>query len=148
MTDLIKDITYVPSLDEISDYTGLSLFREHCRYMEETYKAIRKIEYSKDVWAQGWNVKFRKSGKSLCVLYPKRDYFTVLVVVSSKEKEKVESILPSLSAELQELYHSTKEGNGQRWLMIDVHSHNSVYEDVLKLIQIRRETSLKTAAKS
>lgn len=148
MTDLIKDINYMPTLDEISNYTGISLFNELCRHMDDTYKAICKIEYSKDVYAQGWNVKFRKSGKSLCVIYPKKDYLTVLVVVSSKEKETVERILPSLSVELQNLYHSTKEGNGQRWLMIDVYSHDSVYEDILKLIQIRRQTSLKPAVKS
>lgn len=28
--------------------------------MDTEYKAIRKIEYSKDVWARGWNVKFKK----------------------------------------------------------------------------------------
>ena len=102
------------------------------------YKAIRKIEYSKDVWARGWNVKFKKSGKSLCVVYPKDGYFTVLVVVGNKEKEHVENQLPHLSEEIQELYQNTKEGNGQRWLMIDVHSDDCVYGDVLQLIHIRR----------
>ena len=39
--------------------------------MDEEYKAVCRIEYSKDVWARGWNVKFKKAGKSLCVVYPK-----------------------------------------------------------------------------
>ena len=99
-----------------------------------------KIEYSKDVWARGWNIKLRKAGKSLCVIYPKENYFTVLVVIGNKEKEKVEGILPQLSDEMQTIYRETKEGNGQRWLMIELHSNDCIYQDTLKLIRIRRES--------
>lgn len=70
----------------------------------------------------------------------KNKYFTVLVVVSNKEKERVENMLPYLSGELQELYRNTKEGNGQRWLTIDLYSDDEVYQDVLQLIRIRRES--------
>ena len=136
----IKDMGYSPSIAEIGNFIGLPLFEVFCRYMDEEYQAVRKIEYSKDVWARGWNVKFRKAGKSLCVVYPKNKYFTVLVVVSNKEKERVENMLPYLSRELQELYRNTKEGNGQRWLMIDPYSDDEVYQDVLQLIRIRRES--------
>mgnify|MGYP001780218738 FL=1 len=136
----IKDMGYSPSIAERGDSIGLRLFEVFCRYMDEEYQAVRKIEYSKDVWARGWNVKFRKAGKSLCVVYPKNKYFTVLVVVSNKEKERVENMLPYLSGELQELYRNTKEGNGQRWLMIDLYSDDEVYQDVLQLIRIRRES--------
>lgn len=134
----IKDISHAPSLEEIGNYIGLPLFDKFCQYIDTEYKAIRKIEYSKDVWARGWNVKFKKSGKSLCVVYPRNGYFTVLVVVGNKEKERVENQLPHLSKEIQELYQNTKEGNGQRWLMIDVQSDDCVYRDVLQLICIRR----------
>lgn len=136
----IKDINYKPEIDEISTYIENALFDEFYQYMNEKYKCICKVEYSKDVWARGWNVKFRKAGKSLCVIYPKEKYFTVLVVVSKKEKESVESILPQLSKEIVEIYHKTKEGNGQRWLMINLDIKDDLYLDMLKLIQIRRET--------
>ena len=134
----IKDINHAPSLGEIDTYIGLPLFGAFVQYMDTEYKAIRKIEYSKDVWVRGWNIKFKKAGKSLCVVYPKKGYFTVLVVVGNKEKECVENQLSRLSREIQELYQNTKEGNGQRWLMIDVHADDCVYEDVLYLIHMRR----------
>ncbi|WP_233457070.1 DUF3788 family protein [Blautia producta] len=95
------------------------------------------MEYSKDVWARGWNVKFRKSGKSLCVIYPKKNYFTVLVVVGNKEKEHVENLLTQFSEYIQKIYHNTREGNGQKWLMIDIISKNTSYQDVLRLIDMR-----------
>lgn len=139
MLDL-KDINYMPDIFEISNYIGNSLFDSFCEFMDREYKALRKIEYSKDVWARGWNIKLRKAGKSLCVIYPKENYFTVLVVIGNKEKEKVEEILPQLSDEMQTIYRETKEGNGQRWLMIELHSNDCIYQDTLKLIRIRRES--------
>ena len=139
MLDL-KDINYMPDIFEISDYIGNPQFDQFCEFMDREYKALRKIEYSKDVWARGWNIKLRKAGKSLCVIYPKENYFTVLVVIGNKEKEKVEGILPQLSDEMQTIYRETKEGNGQRWLMIELHSNDCIYQDTLKLIRIRRES--------
>ena len=64
----------------------------------------------------------------------------MLVVVGRKEKEKAENLLPQLSRDMQKVYNETKEGNGQKWLMIDVDSDNSLYQDTLRLIQIRRES--------
>lgn len=137
----MKDMEYVPSLKEISEYIDFCLFDELVAYLLEHYQALYKIEYSKDVWAKGWNVKFRKAGKSLCVLYPKQNYFTLLVVVGPKEKAQVESALPTFSARLQNVYKETKEGMGQRWLMVDVHQKDDFYEDLLTLIEIRRESA-------
>ena len=44
-------------------------------------------------------------------------------------------ILPQLSDEMQTIYRETKEGNGQRWLMIELHSNDCIYQD-LSLIHI------------
>lgn len=113
MLDL-QDINYQPTIEEISDYIGVPLFTELYQHMNAQYKALCKIEYSKDVWFKGWNVKFRKAGKSLCVVYPRESHFLILVVVSSKEKEKVENLLPELSKSMQDIYYQTQEGMGQR----------------------------------
>ena len=136
----IKDINYAPNISEISGYIKNPIFDEFYQYMNDKYKADCKIEYSEDVWARGWNVKLRKAGKSLCVIYPKEQYFTLLIVVGSKEKNKVEELLPQLSKEIQDIYQNTKEGNGQRCLMIDLHNDDSLYQDALNLIHIRRES--------
>ncbi|HGL4283479.1 MULTISPECIES: DUF3788 family protein [Bacillota] len=49
----------------------------------------------------------------------------------------LKNLLPSLSEYVQKIYRNTREGNGQRWLMIDLKSKNNVYQDVLRLIKIR-----------
>lgn len=139
MIDL-QNMDHMPDIGEIDAYIGNSLFKQFYEYILTEYKALCKIEYSKDTWARGWNIKFRKAGKSLCVIYPKEKYFTVLVVIGRKEREKAEELLSEFSDEMQSIYHKTKEGNGQRWLMIDLKSKDRLYQDTLRLIRIRRES--------
>lgn len=136
----LMDINHVPDIEQISKAVDNPLFDRFYNFVIDEYKALCKIEYSKDVWAPGWNIKLRKAGKSLCVIYPRERSFTVLVVVGKKEKDRVLSLLPNLCEEMQSLYYSTKEGNGQRWLMIDLKSRDRLYEDTLQLIRIRRES--------
>lgn len=133
----LLDINYQPELQEISEFIENSLFDELCKTLIDEYQAKVRIEFSKDVWARGWNIKFRKSGRSLCVLYPKKKYFTMLIVIGRREKEMFDHLYDQLSDEMRNIYLSTKEGMDQRWLMIDITSENEVYRDALRLIEIR-----------
>ena len=38
------------------------------------------------------------------------------------------------------IYRQTREGNGQRWLMIDLEDQAGLYDDVLRLIEIRKNS--------
>lgn len=136
----IQNIDKQPTLKDFAEYIGNPTFERLYGYLLDEYKAITYIEYSKDVWQRGWNIKFKKSGKSLCVVYPKQGYYTVLTVIGKKEKEAFDELLPVLSKEIREIYFAAKEGNGQRWLMIDIFTENSLYSDLLKIIKIRRES--------
>jgi len=59
------------------------------------------------------------------------------VVVGTKEKETIEELLLKLSPLIQHIYNETKEGMGQRWLMIDLEDKDKTFSDVLKLIGVR-----------
>ena len=85
-------------------------------------------------------MKYKKAGETLCTIYPRETYFTVMVVVGPKQKAPVEGILPECSAELQDIYNRTREGNGQRWLMIDLENRGQLYRDTLRLLEIRRNS--------
>lgn len=139
MIDL-KNMNYQPHLSELSSYVANPLFDVMIDYLMTTFQTTPTIEYSKDSLLRGWNIKFRKSEKSLCVIYTKVGYFTVLVVVGKKEKEQVEGILHHLTFNMQNIYRDTKEGMGQRWIMIDLHSQDDLYHDVLTLIHIRMDS--------
>lgn len=137
MIDLQNKST-CPTLEEISDYVRNPVFMLLCSEIKDTYQCSEKIEYSSCSLEKGWNVKFKKAGKTLCTIYPRENYFTVMVVVSTKEKASVEEMLPKCTVELQDIYHQTQEGNDQRWLMIDLESKDDLYHDLLQLIRIRR----------
>lgn len=127
-----------PSLDEIAAFVGNPLFLTFCSQIKTLYACAEQIEYSSCSMERGWNIKFKKAGRALCTIYPREGYFTVMAVVGRKEKAPVEAILPDSSLAFQELYYQTKEGNGQKWLMIDLEDEDDLYQDVLQLIQIRR----------
>lgn len=138
MTDL-KDKQYHPTLDEIGYYVKNPVFMRFCNEIKALYQCTEQIDYSSCSLEKGWNIKFKKSGRALCTVYPREFYFTVMIVVGNKEKEHVEAILPECTKELQNIYCNTKESNGQRWLMIDAEDENGIYKDIFRLIGIRRK---------
>lgn len=95
------------------------------------------VEIPPSISVFGWNMKYKKSGKSLCTLYPMRGYYIALVVIGRKEMIEAELLMPLCSDYVQTVFHDTKTGNGQKWLMIDVRERE-VLEDVLNLIQLRK----------
>ncbi|GFI60985.1 hypothetical protein IMSAG049_00136 [Clostridiales bacterium] len=133
----IRDKNYCPTLEEIGDYINNPIFVRFCSKIKNKYKCNEKIEFSSCSWENGWNIKFKRSGKTLCTIYPRENYFTVMVVIGKNEKESVDTILPNCNAELQDIYKRTKEGGGQRWLMIDLEDEGNMYFDVCHLIEIR-----------
>ncbi len=136
----VTDKSYVPSLEEIGGYIENPLFDALCARLQSAYGAATELAYSRDALLPGWNVRFHKSGRALCRAYPKRGFFTVLVVVGRREKERVEALLPAMSESMRALYSGTKEGMGQRWLMVDLAADDALYQDVLRLVAIRRES--------
>ena len=137
MTD-ITDKSCRPSLEELAEYISNPLFPALCDYMESQLGALLSVEYSGDRILWGWNLRFRKGGRSLLRLYPKRGYFSVLLVIGRKEKERAEELLPRMSGAMREIYAGTQEGMGQRWLLIELHKDGELYRDVLALTRLRR----------
>ncbi len=137
MIDL-QDPGYCPTLEEIGEYVRNGVFERFCAAVKGRFQAEGRVDFSSCSLERGWNVKFKKSGRALCTIYPKESCFTVMVVVGKKEKEAVEAMLARLSPQVREIYEQTREGNGQRWMMIPIEDQDSVYEDVIRLIEIRR----------
>lgn len=125
-----------PAMESIKAFIKSDLWNELCSYLESTYSISPKIEYSKCSMQKGWNVKYKKGGKSLCTLYPMDGWFIALVVICEKEQTDAELLMPAYSVYVQRLFHETIFSAGGRWLMIEVRER-AVLEDVQKLVQIR-----------
>lgn len=134
----IRDKEYCPTLEEFAEYINNPVFLSFCADIKTKHNCKEKIEFSSCSWEYGWNIKFKKSGKSLCTIYPREGYFTVLVVIGQKEKGAVEAVLQKFTPEVRDIYMQMKTGNGQKWLMINLEDKDERYSDIFQLIDIRR----------
>ncbi len=125
-----------PEFNQISDYIGSPYWDALNEYLQSSYSVKPKIEHSICSGAPGWNVKYKKSGRSLCVLYPDKGFFTCLICIGAKEATEAELLLTACSDYSQNLYWNAPPFNGSRWLMIEV-TTPEILEDVKKLISTR-----------
>jgi AraC family transcriptional regulator len=131
-----------PSMAQLCDYVNNPLLEDLCSHMEAEYQSKPMLEYSRCSMQFGWNVKYKKAGRTLCALYPMEGYYIALVVIGDRERFETESMLPFFTTYTQQLWLETKTGMGQKWLMIHVTDH-MILEDVKQLIAIRRNKKKK-----
>lgn len=128
--------TRQPDFEEIGAFIENPLWGELNSYLQQKYKVSPKIEYSKCAAARGWNVKYQKSGRSLCTLYPMQGFFIVLVVIGNREMTEAELLMPCCCEYTQKLFQAVRFSCGGKWLMMQVKAAD-VLEDAVKLIGIR-----------
>lgn len=114
----------------------LPLWKDINNYLQRAYLSKPKYSYSICSMQPGWNIKYRKSGKSLCTLYPKEKYFEVLIVIGQKEMTDAELMMPALSAYVQGVFAETAVFQDSRWLMLEVKNRDTLL-DALELIALR-----------
>ncbi len=89
-----------------------------------------------------WEVKYRRSGRTLCAFYVKNGQFTVLVIFGKAEREKFELSQKEFSPEIIELYNNTRQYHDGKWLWINV-VDMSLIEDIKRLIMIKKKPKRK-----
>lgn len=104
--------------------------------IESEYGAKPLIAYSVCAGQPGWNVKYKKSSKALCTLYPEPDDFIALVVLGQADMAKLDAVRPAYTPYLLELYDGSRLFNNTKWLMIRV-TDAAVLDDVKKLLRLK-----------
>ena len=136
--DLTLNSDHTPDLTEIGRYIGGAaeeLLLELNHYIEGRFKAKPKFAYSTCSGKPGWNLKYQKSGKALCRLYPGNDRFIVLVVVTLTF---VESLYKAGYANpyIWKVIEEAKPFNKTKWLMIPVEDLAKL-ESILELLHLK-----------
>lgn len=126
-----------PTCEQVTEYIGSPLWAEFNERIQSAYQIKPCMEHSRCSMQAGWNIKYKKGGKSLCTLYPMQGYFIALVVVGSRELTEAELLMPLCSDYVQTVFKNTKTGNGQKWLMLDV-KDREIMDDVFSLINLRK----------
>lgn len=136
---LYSDIT-PPSWEQVEEFVSSPLWVAFNKRIQSVYQIEPRVEYSRCSMQAGWNIKYKKSGKSLCTLYPMQGFFIALVVIGSHEITEAEILMPLCTGYMQTLFTNTKTGNGQKWLMIEV-KDKEIIEDVFRVINLRKRAS-------
>ncbi|MCL2696988.1 MAG: DUF3788 domain-containing protein [Oscillospiraceae bacterium] len=131
-----------PSENQVNEYVDSPLWGKLNDYLKQTYNIKPKLAYSgcamdKGMW-KGWNIKYKKSGKSLCTLYPKQGYILALIPIGVREMNEAELLMPLCTDYTKELF---KRSGGQtgKSLAFEVQDEN-VLHDMKNLIEIRVKT--------
>lgn len=93
-----------------------------------------------EVWSfggkkYGWNIWYRKGGKTLVSLYPQMDHFVAQVVLGKDQVEKAAQL--ELGDNVRTLLDETPQLHDGRWLFIKVTTADDV-KDVQELLKIKR----------
>jgi len=132
-----------PSETQIREFVDTPLFGGLDDYLRREYKVKPKLAYSncsmdKGMW-KGWNVKYKKSGKSLCTLYPKKGYILALLPIGVREMSEAELLMPLCTEYTQNLFNGTACGHSGKSLAFEV-KDEKVLGDMKGLIAIRAKS--------
>lgn len=133
-----------PGLSDIGAWVNNPLLEKLADWMKETYQAEPSIEFSRCSMDRGWNVKFKRGSKSLCVLYVRSGWFTAMVTLGAKQVAELEPLLSTFSASFRKLYEKTPLFNGGKWLVVDVKKEKQL-EEVQRLILMKAKPVKKQA---
>jgi hypothetical protein len=103
-----------PTENQIKKFTDTPLWDDLTNHLQDIYKVKPKYSYSncsmdKGLW-KGWNVKFQKSSKSLCTLYPQQGYYMALIFIDGesnavevKNKKSLKSVKDMVALRVETL---------------------------------------------
>lgn len=106
------------------------------RFIEDNYSILPETVFYGAKY--GWTVRYRKSGRTLCSLFPEQGGFSVLIVLGGRESEEALSIRDELSSRIYEILEKSKQLRDGRWLWIRL-TTTSGTDDIKKLLRIKRK---------
>ncbi|CZR95580.1 MULTISPECIES: DUF3788 domain-containing protein [Clostridioides] len=125
-----------PTPEQIKEFINNPLWDNLNNALISTYNVEPKLEYSKCSMQRGWNVKYKKRGKSLCTLYPQEGSFKALVIVNESNRVEVDLFINTCCDYIKQIYSEIDFFNSSKWLMIQI-DNISVLNDTLELIKFR-----------
>jgi len=135
----MTDKAHKPTEEEIVSFIGeraKEAWLEIRQFLEDHYDIQPETIFYGTKY--GWTIRYRKSGKTLCSLFPEKGEFTVLIILGKKESEKVLAIQDELSSKINKLLRDTEQLHDGRWLWIKLQTASDT-DGTKKLLQIKRK---------
>ena len=86
----------------------------------------------------GWGCKYRRKGKTLCVLLPETEAFTVLVILGGKEVAEFSEDRLKYNKDTQKLFDTTRKLHDGMWLHKRVLGDKDL-SDAINLIELKKK---------
>src|SRR3972149_4543082 len=124
-----------PEPNEVMEILGVAypLWMRIVDYINTCYSMVGDMTYGGKNY--GWNLWYRKSGKSLVSLYPQENTFIAQVVLGRDQVEKALAL--SLGENVSRVLHETPSLHDGRWLFIKVTTETDV-ADLEKLLLLKK----------
>jgi hypothetical protein len=110
-----------------------ALWEQLTQFIWDNYQMRGDLSYGGKNY--GWNLWYRKSGKSLLTLYPNQGYFVAQIVLGREQVEQALAL--KLGKNVQTLLVETPQLHDGRWLFIKVKTGRDV-KDIQQLLQIKK----------
>ena len=129
------DMNHQPSLKELNDNLGpiQPLWERLLQFIETNYQMPGELSFGGKKY--GWNLWYRKSGKSLVTLYPQEKSFVAQVVLGKDQVEKALEL--SLGDIAGRMLRETPQLHDGKWLFIPITEERNV-QDVEQLLLVKR----------
>jgi hypothetical protein len=126
------DPKHQPTLEEIRSALGscFPLWERLTDFIETTYR----IDGVWSTWGpakSGWNLRYRRKGKSLTALHPQQERILVQIVLGKAQAERALQL--QLGEKISTMLQETPQLRDGRWLFIPVTSESDA-KDVEKLL--------------
>jgi len=134
----LMDGTHTPGEGEIFDFIeepgAVEAWKELKKFLQDNYDIIPEMLFDKK---HGWDLRYRKSGKTLVTLTPEKGGVRILLVLGREESAKALSMQKDLSPKMYKLIEDTKQLHDGRWLWIRMFEAKDA-EDLKKLLPLKR----------
>ncbi len=137
--DRLTDKSAPPGDETVRDWIGLDAFaywKALQDWIENSYPETFIPEWIYGGKKHGWSLRYKKS-RAFCTFLPEYRLFSVVVVLGSAERDKLEARRESLSPQLADLYDSTPTYHDGKWLKIGVSTADDL-RDLTELLTIKR----------
>lgn len=135
----------LPTEEELNQLMEEDVFKNWC-----AINNFIKDNYHMDMlWDNGgktgvFELKYRKSGKTFCALYPREKGMRVLIILGKNEREKFETLRKDFSEYINNFYDNTRQYHDGKWLYLDI-INNTVIADIERLLFIKKKPNRKRA---
>jgi hypothetical protein len=133
---IFLDKEHRPSEKEIERALGKRyvLYEALIDFMKRSYQLGGELSYGGKNY--GWNLWFRKSGKTLLNLFPQDGFYIAQVVLGKEQVEKAKVL--KLGKRVAEVFSKASQFHDGRWLYAPVKTAKDA-KDIQELVALKRK---------